>query len=139
MTDEEYELVEEYLRKKYGNDYVDFIETEGQSYLDGLERGRKEVREHETTYVNRLHFVEKENEELKKNALVWHKVTCFDEPDEDGCITNDNPSDLGTQYLVKLKCGDFVVQELTESCNYGFILEDFAWEEVDAWAELPEV
>lgn len=36
-----------------------------QAYLDGLTEGRKEVREHETTCINRLHFIEKENEELK--------------------------------------------------------------------------
>lgn len=79
-----------------------------------------------------------ENEGLKKNALVWHKVTCFDEPDEDGYITNDNPSDLGTQYLIRLKRGDFVVQKLTDFCNHGVVLEDYEWEDVDAWAELQE-
>ena len=35
-----YEIAKEYLRKKYGDDYVDFLETEGQSYLDGLAKGK---------------------------------------------------------------------------------------------------
>ena len=34
-------------------------------YEQGLAEGRKEVREHETTCVNRLHFIEKENAVLK--------------------------------------------------------------------------
>lgn len=43
VEDEEgYEIAEQYLIKKYGDDYVDFIETEGQSYLDGLEKGLSE-------------------------------------------------------------------------------------------------
>ena len=80
-----------------------------------------------------------EIEKLKKNALVWHKVTCFDKPDENDCVTNDNPSELGKQYLIRLKRGDFVIQELTEACDYGFVLEDYEWEDVDAWAELSRV
>lgn len=40
------------------------------AYIKGLAEGRKEVREHETTCVNRLHHIEKENEQLKKEISV---------------------------------------------------------------------
>lgn len=35
-----YEIAKQYLIKKYSGDYVDFIETEGQAYLDGLAEGK---------------------------------------------------------------------------------------------------
>ena len=120
MTDKE-----KFCNKRCANKPCKHICDSVNSYLYGLERGRKEL--------------EEENQRLKKNALVWHKVTCFDKPDENGCITDDNPSELEKQYLIRLKRGDFVIQELTEACDYGFVLEDYEWEDVDAWAELPEV
>lgn len=49
---------------EYGN-FCYFARINKKSYIDGLAEGRKEVREHETTCVNRLHHVEKENAELK--------------------------------------------------------------------------
>ncbi len=69
MTDEE-------KAKKYFEDSKDYYDLREpitdrelrQIYLDGLEEGRKEVRVHETTCVNRLHHVEKENEELKAHC-----------------------------------------------------------------------
>ena len=82
--------------------------------------------------------LQEENEDLKKNALVWHKVTCFDKPDENGYITNDCPSDIGREFLVRGKFGDCSVRELVEVDN-GVIFDDCEWEDVDAWAELPEV
>lgn len=85
----------------------------------------------------RIAELEKENEELKKNALVWHKVTCFDKPDENGYITNDCPGDIGKEFLVRGKLGDFSVRELIEIDN-GVLFEDCEWEDVDAWAELRE-
>lgn len=86
----------------------------------------------------RIAELEKENEELKKNALVWHKVTCFDKPDENGFITNDAPSVSGIIYFVKLKNGERKLLEL-EECDGGVFFEDYEWEDVDAWAELSRV
>lgn len=81
-----------------------------------------------------------ENERLKKEAvLVWHKVTCFDKPDEDGFITYDNPGDVGKEFLVRDKFGDYSVRELIEIDTYGIYFDDIEWEDVDAWAELPRV
>lgn len=80
----------------------------------------------------------KENEELKKNALVWHKVTCFDKPDENGYITNDAPAYDYGEYLVRTKRWHYSVQELRE-VDTGVVFEDYEWKAVDAWAKLPEV
>ena len=86
----------------------------------------------------RIAELEKENERLEKEAvLVWHKVTCFDKPDEDGFITYDNPSDVGKEFLVRDKFGDYSVRELIEIDTYGIYFDDIEWEDVVAWAELP--
>lgn len=79
-----------------------------------------------------------EIEELKKNALVWHKVTCFDKPDENECITYDAPAYDYRNYLVRTKRGHYSIQELME-VDSGVVFEDCEWEDVDAWTELPEV
>lgn len=47
-SEEGYEIAKQYLKKKYAEDYVDFIATEGQAYLDGLAEGRKEKAEEPT-------------------------------------------------------------------------------------------
>lgn len=85
---------------------------------------------------NRISELEKENEELKKNALVWHKVTCH-EPDENGYITDDNPAEEGKEYLFKLKNGSVIIEELYY--EDGYIVEGYSWEEIEAWAELSEM
>lgn len=77
-----------------------------------------------------------EIEELKKNALDFHKVTCFDKPDENGFITNDAPGYDNREYLVRTKRGHYSIQELRE-LDIGVVFEDYEWEEVDKWAELP--
>lgn len=79
-----------------------------------------------------------EIEELKKNAIVWHKVTCFDEPDENGYITASNPAEEGKEYLLLLKNKRFVISEL-DYYSDEYFFDDFAWEDIEAWAELPEV
>lgn len=79
-----------------------------------------------------------EIEELKKNAIVWHKVTCFDEPDENGYITASSPAEEGKEYLLLLKNKRFVISELYY-CSDGCFFDDFAWEDIEAWAELPEI
>lgn len=80
----------------------------------------------------------KENEQLKKNAIVWHKVTCFDEPDENGYITASNPAEEGKDYLVLLKNKSIAISGLAYDDD-GYFFEDFDWEDIEAWAELPEV
>lgn len=105
----------------------------------GLAEGRKGK-----NYFNKFVKKCKENEELKeqiaelkKNALEWHKVTCFDKPDENGWITCDAPSVSGIVYLVKLKDGGHEIRELEEYDGCTFF-EDLEWEEIEAWAEIPE-
>lgn len=99
MTDKEYELVEKYLRKKYGNDYVDFIDIEGQSYLDGFEEGRKET-------VEKISELEKENKELKSQISTL--LSCSNCPDNKGgyiCDKEYNNKCLAQkiQYINELK------------------------------------
>ena len=68
--------------------------------------------------------------------MVWHKVTCFDKPDENGWIINDAPAYDYGKYLVRTKRGHYLIQELMEFYS-GVVFEDCEWEDVDAWAELP--
>lgn len=75
-------------------------------------------------------------EQLKKSAIVWHKVTCFSKPDENGYITTDNPVEEGREYLLKTKYG-FEIDTLAYN-DTGFFF-DYDWSEIEAWAELPEV
>lgn len=65
-------------------------------------------------------------------------MTCFDKPDENGWITNDAPAYDNREYLVRTKRGYYSIQELRE-VDSGVVFEDYEWEDVDAWAELPEV
>lgn len=88
--------------------------------------------------LDKIKELEKENEQLKKNAIVWHKVTCFDEPDENGYITASVPVDAGKDYLVLLKNKSIAIDRLTYN-DVGYIFEDFDWEDIEAWAKLPEV
>ena len=80
----------------------------------------------------------KENEQLKKNAILWHKVTCFDEPDENGYITASNPAEEGKEYLILLKNKRILISKL-DCDDDGYFFEDIYWEDIEAWAELPEV
>lgn len=48
-----YEIAKQYLTKKYGDDYVDFLETEGQSYLDGYEQGYEDCRHYAHDYYTK--------------------------------------------------------------------------------------
>lgn len=65
LSDEE--KAEKYVNETFGRTNPIVAMTYINIYLEGLEEGRKEVREHETTCVNRLHHIEKENAELKKD------------------------------------------------------------------------
>ena len=91
--------------------------------------GSPEVKKH-------LENLAKENEALKKSAIVWHKVTCFSKPDENGYITTDNPVEEGKEYLLKTKYG-FAVDKLDYD-ETGFFFK-YDWSEIEALAELPEV
>ena len=83
-------------------------------------------------------ILREENEQLKKNAIVWHKVTCFDDPDENSFITANNPAEEGKDYLVLLKNKHIVISALAYDDD-GYFFDDFDWEDIEAWAELPEV
>ncbi len=120
------------LRQAYKDGYADGYD---QGKADGYEVGKKNERELQCG-KNHLEKLAKENESLKKSALVWHRVRCFDEPDEDGCITADNPSEEGKEYLLKTKHG-FAVDTL-DCGDTGFFFQDYDWSELEAWAELPE-
>lgn len=105
------------------------------SFNEEYEAGKKNERELQCG-KNHLENLAKENEALKKSALVWHKVTCFDKPDENGYITTDNPAEEGKEYLLKTKYG-FDVDTLDYD-DTGFFFK-YDWSEIEAWAELPEV
>ena len=105
------------------------------SFNEGYEAGKKNERELQCGKKH-LENLAKENEALKKSALVWHKVTCFDKPDENGYITTDNPAEEGKEYLLKTKYG-FEVDTLDYD-DTGFFFK-YDWSEIEAWAELPEV
>lgn len=68
-----YAIAEKYLRKKYGNDYTDFIEIEGQSYLDGYEQGYEDCRHYAHDYYKpKWHEVEshvKSSREIEKQYM----------------------------------------------------------------------
>ena len=83
-------------------------------------------------------MIEEENEQLKKNDIVWHKVTCFDKPDENGYITANNPAEEGKDYLVLLKNKHILISKLGYDDD-GYFFEGYDWEDIEAWAELPRV
>lgn len=116
------------LRQAYKDGFTD-------GYSDGYEVGKKNERELQCGKKH-LENLAKENEALKKSALVWHKVTCFNEPDEDGYITADNPAEEGKEYLLKTKRG-FAVDTL-DCDEKGFFFSDYDYTEIEAWAELPK-
>lgn len=99
--------------------------------IDNLEHDLKDA-------GGELELWQRENAELKKQVLKWHKVTCFDEPDENGFITNDNPSDVGCDFIIKLKSGTVTVDTLTE-CDCGIIFDNYDWEDIEAWCYIPEI
>lgn len=86
--------------------------------------------------VTRVGELKKENEQLKKNAIIWHKVTCFDEPDENGYITASKPTEEGREYLLLLKNKRILIDTLYYGAD-GYFFDDFAWKDIEAWAELP--
>lgn len=135
MTEEVKQSIEELVDKKTALEKRIFeLEKENEDL-------KAEIGLNEVTIQDQLEDrikVIKENEELKKNALVWHKVTCFDKPDENGWITYDVPAYDNSEYLVRTKRGHYSIQELME-VDTGIVFEDSEWEDVDAWAELPEV
>lgn len=110
-------------------------------FSDGFETGKQNGRKLQLGKSNLLRDVErlkKRNEQLKKNAIVWNKVTCFNEPDENGYITATNPAEEGKDYLVLLKNKRILISALAYDDD-GYFFEDFDWEDIEAWAELPEV
>lgn len=150
MTEEEFEkkakkyyseYIEKFVRGIVGSENVKigmikaYKDGFNAGYSDGYETGKKNERELQCGKKH-LENLAKENEALKKSALVWHKVTSFVKPDENGYITTDNPVEEGKEYLLKTKYG-FEVDTLDYD-DTGFFFE-YDWSEIEAWAELPEV
>ena len=140
MTEEELEKkAKEYELETWGmgNEKLQEAYKDGfnDGYSDGYEIGNKNERELQCGKKH-LENLAKENEALKKSSLVWHKVTCFSKPDENGYITTDNPVEEGKEYLLKTKYG-FEIDTLNYN-DTGFFF-DYDWSEIEAWAELPEV
>lgn len=84
-----YKIAEKYLTKKYGNDFVDFMETEGQSYLDGYEQGYEDCRRYAHDYYKpKWHDLREDPSDLPKHnnqivvAFAFNTNTnqfyCFD-------------------------------------------------------------
>ena len=77
-------------------------------------------------------------EQLKKSAIVWHKIIYQDDPDNtDRCLVANSPAEEDKEYLLKTKYG-FVVDKLDYD-ETGFFFQDYDWDSIEAWAELPEV
>lgn len=121
-----YEIAKLYLEKKYAGDYVDFIETEGQSYLDGYEQGYEDCRHYAHDYYK----------------PKWHDL-------------RKNPSDLPTKEDITIRCvlsnGNEVIcktdwyEPAEDEIGYGKIIIQFYcnddWidtNDVIAWCELPK-
>lgn len=121
-----YEIAKKYLREKYGDDYVDFIETEGQSYLDGYEQGYEDCRHYAHDYYK----------------PKWHDL-------------REDPNDLPTKENVIIRCvlnnGNEVICETDwyspteDEIGYGKLIIQFYcnddWidtNDVIAWCELPK-
>ena len=77
-------------------------------------------------------------EQLKKSAIVWHKIIYQDDPDNtDRCLVANSPAEEDKEYLLKTKYG-FAVDKLDYD-ETGFFFQDYDWDSIEAWAELPEV
>ena len=125
------------LRQAYKDGFND-------GYSDGYEVGKKNERElqcgkkHIEGLRERIHSLETENEALMKSALVWHKVTCEDDPDNaDRYLLENNPSEENKEYLLKTKYG-FAVDKL-DSDDTVLFFQNYDWSSIEAWAEIPEV
>lgn len=113
-------------------------------YSDGYEVGKKNERELQCgkNYIEglrkRIHSLEAENESLRKSGIVWHEITCEDDPDNAGrYLLENNPGEEDKEYLLKTKHG-FAIDTLDYG-DTGFFFQDYDWSELEAWAELPEV
>lgn len=132
--DKEQIIFESDLKIKALEDHIEKLEADSASKdecIDNLEHDLKDA-------GGELELWQRENAELKKQVLKWNKVTCFDEPDKDGFITNDNPSDVGCDFIIKLKSGTVTVDTLTE-CDCGIIFDNYDWEDIEAWCYIPEI
>lgn len=77
-------------------------------------------------------------EQLKKSAIVWHKIIYQDDPDNtDRCLVANSPAEEDKEYLLKTKYG-FAIDKLDYD-ETGFFFQDYDWDSIEAWAELPEV
>ena len=80
--------------------------------------------------ANRCNAMMAENEQLKKNAIVWHK-TDFEEPE-------DLPLEDNQKCLILFRNGNIWSATFWRGdCRCSF--ETYSWKEIEAWAERPEV
>ncbi len=114
-------------------------------FTAGYEVGKKNERElqcgkkHMEGLRNRIHSLEAENEALMKSAIVWHKVICEDDPDNaDRYLLENIPAEKDKEYLLKTKKYGFAVDKFDYD-GTGFFFQDYDWDSIEAWAELPEV
>ena len=76
-----------------------------------------------------------ENKKLKKNQFTVHEVVW-----RDGVIISELPNDIGAFYVVKLKNGIVAVAELCRGYDETIYLDGYdEWEDLESWAELPEM
>lgn len=109
--------------------------------LKSLEGENKQLKAQVETYKNTVCFsdcadvmkentkLQEENERLKKNAIVWHKI----ELDK----IMEPPLKDGGRYLVLFKDGDICSADFWRGGS-GCFFGAYASKEIEAWAEMPE-
>ena len=93
--------------------------------------------------VTRVGELKKENEQLKKNAIIWHK-----QDDVDDIYDTINDWSVHT-YICRMKDGSFNIAtgSADEGCNgdvsrniyFEINDEKYYSDDIEAWAELPRV
>lgn len=105
----------------------------------------KDVNEEKAWFdlVTRVGELKKENEQLKKNAIIWHK-----QDDVDDIYDTINDWSVHT-YICRMKDGSFNIAtgSADEGCNgevgrniyFEINDEKYYSDDIEAWAELPRV
>lgn len=105
----------------------------------------KDVNEEKAWFdlVTRVGELKKENEQLKKNAIIWHK-----QDDVDDIYDTINGWSVHT-YICRMKDGSFNIAtgSADEGCNgdvgrniyFEINDEKYYSDDIEAWAELPRV
>lgn len=112
----------------------------------GYEYGKqneKKLQLGKTNLLRDIERLEKENEQLKKNAIIWHK-----QDDVDDIYDTINDWSVHT-YICRMKDGSFNIApgSADEGCNgdvgrniyFEINDEKYYSDDIEAWAELPRV